>query len=420
MATVEGAVNEVLQQFGDLPAGTPPGAELLRSTQVTLQFLEVCSRFKDNEFADVARGRAKELQDALKAASMGAAATPAKDTTKARAKTKTKGKTKGKTKEKAKAAGGEEDVGESSAVFNAKVLDAFTDALGRFMRARLAPFQITKPLPVTPFFLSPAFARDFETAIRQHLVPGMADTRRVKVLLQGLNVMTLTEETFTEIFTRDEKDNIVRWEWQSRLTSYREILLSEARAQAASKKSGTPDEKKGFLARIGLDIFGGGAKKKVDSNPAARAGAARDKLIQDAHGFWSVLRKGAKEAGYDPPKPADIVIFESLFDFVPGRINTAMGALEQLLRQETSAYEEGRDGSSRQYMNQVIRTFPDYCGEMVAVWAYFSQKEFFAERILKSFLASMGTTPKERKRQLPLFLRWVPDVVAKSGSTTNI
>ena len=88
-------------------------------------------------------------------------------------------------------------------------------------------------------------------------------------------------------------------------------------------------------------------------------------------------------------------------------------ALRQFLVQENLAVEDikAREGATRDWLYRIVERLPPYCGELLALWAYHEHGELFSQQMLHSFLAGQGTTEEKRKRAVPLFLRWMKDVI---------
>ncbi len=382
MSTVDGAVDEIIGRLEG--AGGPPAPEIVQSTQLTLKYLKICAVSPEPNLSDKAKTRARELHKAIKAASKPAAANE-------------------------DAAPEEQDEDSLEEQVASRFNEAFTNALVHYILRRVATFRLKREIPTTPFLFSPHFAKHLEKAMREVLVPSILEYRRVQLLAQTLRSDEMDDQVFFEIFDLPEKENVVRFVWSERLTSYRQALTSRARAQAAEKKQAEEDEGKNLVDKL-KDRF----LKKKDKKPAFVAAAGPD-YSEEATAFWKILRRGAKKAGYDAMKPGDLVLLESLFGFSVQNTQNAKKAILQMLQQELTGDGGGRDGATRQYMCKIVRGYPDYCGEWIALWSYYTYTDFFNEKILKSFIASYGTSARQRKKSLPYFLRWAPDVIEQGG-----
>ena len=280
---------------------------------------------------------------------------------------------------------------------------AFTDHLCRFIYERLEPFHIAPAAgPPQPYILSARFGGWFEEGLRKCVVPNFLANRRIKLMATNLNVDELGWAGFKELFEKPPKENIVRRLWEDRWSDFHNALSDKrkAAAAAAAKKA---EEKKGLLGKF---------SRKSKAPPAGPLATVNAEAEASAKEFWKIVKSGAEEGNYDPPKSNELGVFQVLFEFDPEKIREQQMALKQLLRQETSAGEDGREGASRQFMVRAMDALPAYCGEMIALWAFYELKSDFTPNIAKSFLASQGTSAKERRNRLPLFLRWVQDFVS--------
>ena len=275
---------------------------------------------------------------------------------------------------------------------------AFAQHLCAFIRARLDPFIVaaTGSAPL-PFILSAEFADRFERAVGEHLVPTLIGNRRIQMLAQSISEDSLNAETFFKVFELPPKENVVRNLWDDRWGAVMETLRSDREAAKAAK--GGDKKKGGLLGRLG---------RGKEEAPAAHA---TDRNAEQARALWAVVQDGG--GAYDPPKLSDISLFKALFDYEPDEVRGGINTVVQLLTQESTKDGGGRQGSSRQHMCELMRIMPSYCGELIALWAYMSRRKHFTPSILKSFIASHGTSTGERKRRVGLFLRWVPEPPAE-------
>jgi hypothetical protein len=381
MKTVDTAVDEVLSELDrhGSAAALPP--QFLKVVQETLRFLEACAQFRDAAFTGQAKKRAAELQEAFDRAARTPPPAPAPVEKKAKpAKPKPSPAyepPKPKTFE-----------------------EAFSDALCAYISFKFDPFHV----PATgekalPYPLSPQFTSWFEEGIRKHIIPAMVKSRRIKMMAESVNVEEMGRAGFFEMFDSPPKENPVRGMWEDCWSDFKTALGGNKPAGAAMKDK--KEEKKGFLGKLG--------KKKA---PAVVIPKTNPETEKDAKGFWKIVKDGAVEGGYDPPRPSDCDLFKALFEYDTDKINEATSGLKQMLRQESTPGVDSREGASRMFIDRQIQGSPAYCGELVALWAYFACSDDFTVNITKSFLASQGTSAKERKARLPFFLRWVPDVVA--------
>ena len=384
MQTVDSAVDEVLRELSrhGSAAALPP--QFLKVVQETLRFLEACSRFRDPAFTEQARKRATELQEAFDRA----ARTPPPAAA-------------AENKPKPASAALPSPAAETPKAQTFE--DFFADSLCAYISTKLDPFHI----PATgkeslPYPLSPQFTSWFEEGIRKHIVPSMVQSRRIKMMSESVNVAELGRAGFFEIFDSPPKDNAVRGMWEDCWAEFKLALGgNKPTAAAAAAKAGKKEEKKGFLGKFG--------KKKA---PAVVAPKAKPETEANAKGFWKIVKDGAAEGNYDPPKPTECDFFQALFEYDPEKIREAASGLKQMLHQESTAGVDSREGATRMFIDRQIQMSPAYCGELVALWAYYACREDFTTNITKSFLASQGTSAKERKARLPFFLRWVPDMVS--------
>jgi hypothetical protein len=219
-----------------------------------------------------------------------------------------------------------------------------------------------------PFLLSPVFGERLVEGLRRHIAVVIPGTRRLVVLSQSLKPEEITEAFFQEMFAAPGKNNVARFLWNS------------------------------WWDEVVQTFTGKGAKK-----PAAKA----------ARQFWQGLQQTASGSQYDPPRATDIPLFRALFDYAPQSISNAQQGVRQVLQHEASGHAQ--EGASRNYILSQIETQPPHCGEMIALWAYFSQDpELFSPAIQKSFVASTGMYARDRRQRLPFYLRWAPDPLRRS------
>ena len=135
-----------------------------------------------------------------------------------------------------------------------------------------------------------------------------------------------------------------------------------------------------------------------------------------AEKFLKTLQKGAQDNGFDPPRVEDIRFFRALIDYKMGDIEANKKALGQLLVQENQEDEDlkAREGATRDWLYRTVERLPPHCGELLALWAYHSHGELFNQQMLRSFMMGQGTTEKARERAVPMFSRWMKDVIDMS------
>ncbi len=378
MKTVDTAVDEVLRELSRHGSAAAFSPEFLRVVQETLRFLEACSRFRDPAFTEQARKRAADLQEAFGRA----ARTPPPAA--AANKPKPANPAPPPPQEQPPAKTFEE---------------AFADSLCAYISNKLDPFHIPATGGETlPYPLSPQFTSWFAEGIRRHIVPAMLKSRRIKMMSESVNVAEMGRAGFFEVFDSPPKENPVRGLWEDRWSEFKIALGGN---KPVTVKKDKKEEKKGFLGKFG--------KKQT---PTFVPPTANPETEKEAKAFWKILKDGAAEGNYDPPRPSECDFFKALFEYDPHMISEAAEGLKQMLRQESTASAESREGASRMYINRQIQASPPYCGELIALWAYYACREDFTVNITKSFLASQGTSAKERRARLPFFLRWVTDVVS--------
>lgn len=250
---------------------------------------------------------------------------------------------------------------------------SFARSLCAFLHDRLTPWHVEsrKQAPL-PFALSASFATCFEEAVRLHIANAIPRTRRMVVLAQNLNPNESSDAVFRSLFDEpNPRDNVPRFLWNSWWDEIRNALSGQA-----------------------------------DQNPNAP-------FREDAKQIWHFLQAGAADGNYDPPQLQDIAFFKSLFDFTTTGIHNGKTGLQQVLQHEASG--EAQEGASRNFMLAQIENQPPYLGDLLALWAYFTRKDF-TPAIQKSFIASTGRTLSERRLVLPFYLRWAPDLTRRNDT----
>ena len=273
---------------------------------------------------------------------------------------------------------------------------AFTESLCDFMCQKLKPWHITKERSsALPFILAPGFSEVFEQVIREYIVPAMLDNRRIKMMAESMNMSECDEEHFMAEFELPIKENVTRYVWDNRWDAIKNTLTSVKKAEEENKKE--KGKKKSLLSKI--------TRKKAPTY-LTTAIKINEEIEKEANQVWDLVNSGCKEHNYDPLEVSDILVFQAMFEYEPDKIAKAMDGIVQMLRQEAKE-GEGREGSGRQYMCSLINKHPPYCGELLALWTYFSCPEDFSGNIQNGYVASQGTNVKARKRRMPLFFRWV-------------
>jgi len=135
-----------------------------------------------------------------------------------------------------------------------------------------------------------------------------------------------------------------------------------------------------------------------------------------AEKFLKTLQKGAQDNGFDPPRVEDLRFFRALIDYKMGDIEANKKALRQLLIQENQEDEDlkAREGATRDWLYRTVERLPPHCGELLALWAYYSHGELFSQQMLRSFMMGQGTTERARERAVPMFARWMKDTIDMS------
>lgn len=279
---------------------------------------------------------------------------------------------------------------------NAGFEAAFTESLCIFFRERLMPWQITTegstPLP---FILAPGFADVFEKAVRAHIIPAVLDNRRIRIMAQSMNMSEVDENAFMAEFEKPQKENVVRYVWENRWDNIKNTLAAINKAEEARKRD---KHKKKSL----LNMF----KRDQGNTYLTTAIKLNEELEKEVLQVWDIIKTGAARQKFSPPDITDIMVYKALFEYEPDKIRNGMTGIRQMLRQEVSE-GEGRDGSGRKFMCDLINKMPPHCGELLTLWAYFACPKDFSAKIQNSFVASQGTTVDSRRRRLPIFFRWV-------------
>jgi hypothetical protein len=408
-ATVDSATSQVVRQLKAHKRGTPLPDDIQRLANVTLHFLQACSNFRDAMFTLLVKRRAHELsaamEDALSvpeekpAPKKKAAKAPPKDDD-ATDDTEESSATPQPEQAATSAPAPPPNAGKGAAA-TANVSPAFskvfTDTLCVYLRRKIEAFEVVATSDdKLPFILAPAFSLVFERAVRESIIPDILEGRRIKLLSQSILLDDTAPSALTEVFSSPANGNVVRSMWNGQLGNFRTALSNKqapAKQQAAAKAAKT-----GWLNKL--------VGKKEAAPPPRKL---NDDVAKKARQFWSIIVDGAKEGNYDPPKKADLAVFQNLFEFDTESIIESREGARQVLNQETRL-ATAQNGSACQYLCELGRSLPAHCGELIALWAFYTHRDDFTDSILKAFLTSYGTTPAERRKKLPLFTRWVSDV----------
>lgn len=296
------------------------------------------------------------------------------------------------------------DFAEESAEHKAKFEKAFVQSLSTFIQQRIFLFQVPeKGGQILPFVLSPSFCMNFLEAVEKHLAPTLLEHRKMRLLSQSLSDEQLTEEGFFAIFEEpDPRENVVRFLWNDRWDDYRHMLTEGRKTAAAAKKGSGEGGLMGLLGKF--------KKDKKPKKPVTPKAGTQGALEEHSRKLWKLIQDGPGSETYERPEAGDVLYFQSLFDFDPEEIESAKTGSRQMLRQEKSRSGGGREGSSRQYLCDQVGNLPPHCGEVLALWAFFSCPAEFDERMLKAFVTSFGTTQDTRRKAMPLFTRWTPEI----------
>ncbi|MEO5337565.1 MAG: hypothetical protein H7841_11820 [Magnetospirillum sp. WYHS-4] len=276
--------------------------------------------------------------------------------------------------------------------YQEKFESVFTDSLCQFLRERIEALHVPeRGGSALPYPLSPTFGEIFIQAVAEHIAPTMLSARRISLLAQSIPFEDLRPETFYELFLRPERENVVLFLWDDRWSHIQTLLTKAGGARAADKGK----NRKGLLG-----MFGGKDKKE--------AASPRDAMALHAEAFWEMLESHAGPDIYEAPRISDIPFLKVLFRYIPAQIREGQAGIRQMLAQENDKALDGREGSSRQYLCKLVRGLPAHCGELIALWAYFTCGSDFGPKILKGFRTSYGSGTEEQAKAIPFFARWTP------------
>jgi hypothetical protein len=360
IATIDTAVDGVISNLR-AANGTIP-VELLKAAKVAIEFLEQCGKLGDPQFRGHIKSRASQLHHELSAA-----------------------------------AGGAKKAASAEPTYTS-FEPAFSDYFCAFLGERLRAFQVDGDKPPVPYMLNKEFEPVFLAAVRAHALPEILKGRRIRALADSMNVADFNRASFFDEFSKDPTENPTRALWDGLLEDFRVAL---APPPAAAKKTG---EKGGGLG----GLFG----KKAAPAPAKKTATGDRYALADK--FLKALAKGAKDKGFDAPRVEDFQFFRALMDYKMVDIEQQKKALYQFLTQENLATEDikAREGATRDWLYRLVDRLPPHCGEILALWAYYQYGELFSQQMLRSFVAGQGTTEEKRERAIPLFWRWMKDVIA--------
>jgi DNA-binding response OmpR family regulator len=255
--------------------------------------------------------------------------------------------------------------------------ELFIECLCKFIRRKLTPWHIE---PISrdplPFILSPAFSDRFVEVLRKYVANAIPLNRRLVVLSQSVNKGEISEAYFAKMLENPNRnENVGRYLWMNWWDDIQKALA-----------------------------------------PDAPAGSVNKQITTDAPRLWKALEDGAGKGNYDPPRVGDIVLLKALFDFDQESIRAVTTGVQQVLHHEATG--EAGDGASRNYLLNQIESQVIHLGEVAAIWAYFTNAQFTPE-IQKSFVASTGRTARERRQELPFYLRWAPDLTRRQLENGN-
>jgi hypothetical protein len=369
IATIDTAVDGVISNLrsvrGDIPV------DLLKATKVALEFLEQCGKVGDPQFRTHIKSRTTQLHSELSSAATAAA-------------------------KKAQPAAAE--------LTHTSFEPAFSDYFCLFLGEHLQAFQVDSAVPLKAYVLNRDFEGVFLDAVRKHVLPEILKGRRIRALADSMNVADFSRDLFFAEFERDAAENPTRILWDGLMEDFRAALAPPP--EPDKKKKG---EKSGSIA----GLFGGGKKAAA---PAPKKTTTGDRYAL-ADKFLKQLKRGAEDKGFDAPRVEDFRFFRALMDYNLEDIEHHKKALFQFLMQENLADEEikVREGATRDWLYRIVDRLPPHCGELLALWAYHQHSELFSQQMLRSFVAGQGTTEEKRERTIPLFWRWMKDVIG-SGS----
>ena len=367
--TLTGAIDKAVDGvIGNLQAATTAlSPDLLKITKFTLEFLEACGKMGDPSFRTHIKARTSELHNELSIAAAKAAANapkpPAVDP-------------------------------------DAKTYDsfepAFADYFCEFIGLRLRAFQIDSDPPPFAYVLNKNFEAVFLGTVRTQVLPEILKGRRIRNMADSVVVTELTRNFFFEEFLKDPSENPTHMLWTGLMDDFRLALTPP------------PEPKKKKDAKGGI----AGMFAKKAAAPAPKKTTTGDRFAM-AEKFLKALQKGAQDSGFDPPRVEDIRFFRALIDYKMGDIEANKKALGQLLAQENLQDEDlkAREGATRDWLYRTVERLPPHCGELLALWAYHTHGELFSQQMLRSFMMGQGTTEKARERAVPMFSRWMKDVI---------
>ncbi len=365
LRTIDRAVDGVIGNLKTLEgAQVPP--PLVKTTMTALEFLEACTKLGDEQFRSHIKKRAIELQHEFAVLSRLAAVVPP-----------------------ANPASGVEEEKPTHNSFE----PAYADYFCKFLTSRLSCFWYDSNPKPFPYVLNRDFAPVLEEAVRKHVLPEILKARRIRQLADSVMRDNFTRSFFFAEFEKDPSENPTHVAWSGLMDDFRLALTPQA-----------PEPEKPKKVSLGL------AKKPPPPPPKKTVAGDR---VAKAEAFMGVLKKGAADKKFDVPQVEDFVFFRALMDYKLDIVDENKRALTQLLRQENLEDEEAkaREGATRDWLYRIVDRLPPHCGELLALWAYHSHGELFTKQMLTSFMAGQGTTAEKRQRAVPMFSRWMRDII---------
>lgn len=402
MKAVDTAVDGILKELNGANGG-PVKPDVLKATQTTLTFLAACRDLKDPEFTARARSRANDLLEAFGKVSGGDAA-PEGGAKKKKRKKRPPGAEKGADKDAGK--GKKAKPGATPKAAPAKkdkpyeetpFTQIFTEQLCKYLRKRAMLWYVPQHnITPSPFPMATRFGDNLVTAIKTHFMHRFFTNRRILVLEDEMKARNFEDAAFVEAFDRPKKANPVRTIWEDGVRDIERLLTQGEKAPPKEVKTKVKTKKTG-----GFFGFFQKEEKVVE-----REAATDTTELDHAKGFWNTI--AGKDVTYSPPRMEDFIFLLSLFEYYPSQVESEQAAVKQMLLQEYGS-NQSREGAARDHLNALMKDTAPCSGELTALWAYLMLNKEFSYSVFKSFTSSHGTTPEQRKRALPYFLRWVPD-----------
>jgi len=268
----------------------------------------------------------------------------------------------------------------------------FDDGICEHVATVFKFFQVTaqeKGSTKLPYALAPEFSENFQSVLRQFVLPSLRASRMVAALGTSYNWEDNGKEKILDIILSGESKNPIFYAWDDRWSGLQ------------LPKPPKVEDKKGAGG-----LFGKLKGKKEAPVVLTKAQKDREDLAKNV---WGALKEGAKKHGYYSPTEQDIAVFETLLKYDTALIQKAWDEIANLYQQEFEPkghQDSGREGSFRDGLNKWHNRLPPHAGEFLALRCFFTYKKCDIN-FMKKFSVTHGVSKEERIRQIPYMMEFL-------------